>query len=227
MNAVSAIKSLPTIGSARLPTNYEAAKQALAECQNLDECKDWADKAAALASYAKQSHDVEMERQAQRIRARAVRRAGELLSQIQAQSGGDKKSDDYQGMSGHTLISRAEAAREAGMSKHQQVQAVRIAHVPQANFERQIESANPKPLKEIAQQGIQPRPRPVVDLQGRDPEEFKRAMHFIGTFEHFARELAREDIDASLASINASERVRLREAINRIDAIHDQIMTRI
>ena len=47
--------SLPSVNGARLPRTYEAARAALAECQQLDECKDWADKAAALASYAKQA----------------------------------------------------------------------------------------------------------------------------------------------------------------------------
>ena len=69
---------LPTItpSQARLPRTYEAAREALATCQDIDECKEWADKAAALASYARQSEDVELERMAARIRARAMRRAG-------------------------------------------------------------------------------------------------------------------------------------------------------
>ncbi len=36
----------------RLPDTYVHAKQALTECSKIDECQDWADKAAALASYA-------------------------------------------------------------------------------------------------------------------------------------------------------------------------------
>jgi hypothetical protein len=124
-------------------------------------------------------------------------------------------------------MSRTNIARCAGMSSHQQKQALRVANVSTDEFEALVEADNPATITDLAAKGTTLTPRPVVDLQGRDPKEFKRAMHFIGTFEHFARELAREDIDASLASINASERVRLREAINRIDAIHDQIMTRI
>ena len=42
---------------ARLPEGYETAKRALAACADIDECKDWADRAAALASYAKQAKD--------------------------------------------------------------------------------------------------------------------------------------------------------------------------
>ena len=47
--------SLPSVPTAQLPRVYEAAREALTTCQNVDECKDWADKAAALASYAKPS----------------------------------------------------------------------------------------------------------------------------------------------------------------------------
>jgi hypothetical protein len=221
MNALPAI----TPAQARMPQTYEVARAALAECQNIDECKDWADKAAALASYAKQAEDETLLRMAARIKARATRRAGELLKQIAPAKGGNRRSDQWEG--DRPLMSRTNIARCAGMSSHQQKQALRVANVSTDEFEALVEADNPATITDLAAKGTTLTPRPVVDLQGRDPKEFKRAMHFIGTFEHFARELAREDIDASLASINASERVRLREAINRIDAIHDQIMTRI
>ncbi len=45
---------------ARLPSSYEAAKRALAQCDAIDECKDWADKMAALASYARQAKDEDL-----------------------------------------------------------------------------------------------------------------------------------------------------------------------
>ena len=48
---------LPNIADARLPAAYETAKQALAECSRIDECQNWADRAAALASYARQARD--------------------------------------------------------------------------------------------------------------------------------------------------------------------------
>lgn len=35
---------LPTIRDAQLPARYESAKAAIAECDRVDECKDWADK---------------------------------------------------------------------------------------------------------------------------------------------------------------------------------------
>src|SRR5215813_3222079 len=64
-------------------TKYDAAKQAVAACLSIDECKDWKDKAAALAAYARLARDEELENNARRIRARATRRIGELLLGIE------------------------------------------------------------------------------------------------------------------------------------------------
>lgn len=219
----SAMNALPKIipAQARLPQTYEAARQALSQCQNIDECKDWADKAAALASYAKQAEDETLMRMATRIKARAVRRSGELLRQIEP---GQGARDGKRGEGDHTPL-RSEAARDAGMSKHQQVQATRVANVPQQDFDEQVESDTPPTLSQLAQQGV--KPRPVVDLNGRDPREFNRAMHFVASFERYAKELAEKDAISDCIILDDSERKRLRAAINRIDAVHDQIMTRI
>ena len=214
--------SLPSVQSARLPKTYEAARQALSECQGIDECQAWADKAAALASYAKQAEDETLLKMATRIKARAVRRAGELLKQIDPKHGANQniKEGDHP-----NVKTRSQAAREAGMSEHQQKQSTRVANVPKADFEAQVESDKPPTLSQLAQQGV--KPRPVVDLQGRDPKEFNRAMHFVGDFEQYARDLSKKKILPDCAILNPSERQRLRAAINQIDAIHDQIMTRI
>jgi len=53
-HAKTALPELPEdINGARLPVVYEEAKRALAECSRLDECQQWADKAEAIASYAR------------------------------------------------------------------------------------------------------------------------------------------------------------------------------
>lgn len=58
---------------------YDAMCHAIAEAWSIDEAKDIADKAAALAVYAKQAKNFDAERQASEIRVRAERRCGELL----------------------------------------------------------------------------------------------------------------------------------------------------
>ena len=213
---------LPTISNARLPISYEAAQSALANCQQVDECKDWADKAAALASYAKQSQDESLLLMAQRIKARAVRRAGELLAQIEPARGANQ---NIQEGTRPNVDTRSDAARDAGFSSHQQKQAVRIAAVPARDFERQVESPKPPTLTALAQQGI--KPRPLIDHKGRDPREFNKALHFIAAFSDYAKELDRADLDGALPILIDCERAKLRDCINRIDVIHDRIMTRI
>src|SRR6266487_3590629 len=127
------------VGSARLPQSYERAKQALAECDRIDECKDWGDKAAALASYARQADDPVLEKYARRIRLRAYRQLGELLREIKPSKGGrpSKTCADV------PASSRSQAARDAGLSRDQQVTALRIAAIDEDEFEAAVESPQP------------------------------------------------------------------------------------
>lgn len=80
MNAVLA--EYPEIDKAKLPQVYEQAKQALAECSRIDECKDWMDKSDVMVRYARQAKDDSMLKMARRIQARAYERCGELLKEI-------------------------------------------------------------------------------------------------------------------------------------------------
>ena len=208
------------VSSASLPRTYEAARVALSECSQVDECKDWADKAAALASYARQADDQELERMAQRIRARAIRRAGELLKQIEPASGHHRKGE------GAPTFSRENAARDAGMSKHQQVQSTRLANIPEHDFNAQVESDKPPTLSQLAAQGTKPR-KNIIDLKGRDPKEYNRALHYVADFEEAARELENQAHDMILPTLNEKERERMRAAIARIDAVTDKVATRI
>lgn len=208
---------------ASLPQTYQAAQAALAQCSQVDECKDWADKAAALASYAKQADDHELERMAQRIRARAIRRAGELLKQIEPKHGANQNISEGD----HTkVLTRDSAARDAGMSKHQQVQATRVANIPEHEFDAQVDSAKPPTLSQLAAQGTKPREN-IIDLKGRDPKEYNRALHYVADFEEAAAELEKQAHDLILPTLNENERKRMRAAINRIDAITDKVATRI
>jgi len=125
--------------TAPLPQIYEAAKEAIAECARLDECADWADKAAAIASYARQADDFELETWARRIRDRAARRCGELLRAFDAR-GGDRKNVSPLAFAPR---SRRMVAQEAGLSEHKARTAVNIAAIPEAEFEAAVESKRP------------------------------------------------------------------------------------
>lgn len=211
-----------SVASASLPRTYQEAQVALSECSQIDECKDWADKASALASYARQADDHELERMAQRIRARAIRRAGELLKQIEPNPGGRPKTSDASDRGFY----RGDAARDAGLSERQAKQATRVANIPEREFEAQVDSPKPPTLSQFAAQGTKPREN-IVDLQGRDPDEFNLAMHYVGGFERTAKDLEKEPHEKAIPILNEKERQRLRAAIQRIDAITDKTITRI
>ncbi len=212
-----------SVDEARLPQTYHRARGALERCSRLDECKDWSDKAEALASYAKQAGDETLMKMAIRIRDRAIRRAGELLKQIEPGQGArdGKREVDAR------LPLRGEAAAAAGMSPHQAKQAIRVANVPADQFEEQVESETPPTVTALASQGTKSAPRPVIDLKGRDPGEFNRSLHFVAEFEYYAKAVAELDLDLLLPGLTPPEKTRVRTAIEMIDGVHDRIITRI
>ena len=126
---------------ARLPMNYELAKLAIAECDRIDECKDWADKSAALASYAKQVKDSSMQDAARRIMLRAKIRIGELLSEIPI----------ARGVVG--ARTRGKEAKDAGLTAAQGYQYVSMANVPKARREVLIEQSPPVTERDLAHIG--------------------------------------------------------------------------
>ncbi len=130
---------LPSIPDARLPASYEAARMALSECSRIDECQSWADKAEAMASYAKQAKDESLRKLADRIQARAIRRCGELLKQIEPANGANQNIRD----GADRKVTRSSAATDAGLSERQKVTALRVASIPDEDFESQVESDSP------------------------------------------------------------------------------------
>lgn len=167
--------SLPDIGRATLPVSYERAKTALAECHAIDECKDWADKAAALASYAKQADDPTLHNFATRISARAIQRVGELLKAFQSNGGRPSKTSG----GAPTSFSQRQAAEAAGLSKDQEVTAVRVANVPAEVFEALVESDNPPTVTRLAELGTKTQPPGA-------PAKFAEATHLLGVLHELA-----------------------------------------
>lgn len=98
----------------------------------------------------------EVEKMATRIRDRAIRRAGELLKQIEPAHGANQNIKDGDGPK---VLTRKEAGDSAGMSERQVKTAIRVANVPDADFERQVESPNPPTVTKLAEQGQKAAPR--------------------------------------------------------------------
>jgi hypothetical protein len=209
---------LPAVSDAPLPMAYENARAALAECSSLDECQAWADKAAALASYARQANDDSLLTLAKRIQGRAVRRAGELLKQIPPATGAHLKND------GAVTLSRKDAATDAGLSERQRVTALRVASVDAAEFEAAIESPTPPTITEIAEAGR--KRQPITPLGDRSASQFNQALHFVALVRRYADALSAQGL-AAVEFLDDGERVEMRRHIARIDAIHDSIVTRI
>jgi hypothetical protein len=137
-----------SVAHARLPEAYETAKAALAECARIDELDDWADRTVTLASYARQVNDPELFNFAPRIRARAVRKLGELLREYNARWHAESRSPPTS-----TFPSRAEAAAAAGISRHTALVAARVARVPQDQFDARVESQKPPGTTQLAALG--------------------------------------------------------------------------
>ena len=81
------IRVLHTAASSISLILYDAACRALAEATRVDEAKSIADKATALAAYARQAKNVELEIQSAEIRARAKRRMGEISAAMETAQG--------------------------------------------------------------------------------------------------------------------------------------------
>ncbi len=132
--------------NAPLPETYETAKAALAKCLRIDECRDWANKAEALASYARQSKNDGLHRLAYKIQARATWRMGELLEEF-----------DARGKKDGTVLSRTEAASDAGLSERQRKTAIRIARIPEQDLEEAIEGEDPPTMTMLGKLGTETR----------------------------------------------------------------------
>src|SRR5215510_5997211 len=201
MNDARAFSIMARLPPPVLPESYRAAQLALQQCVRIDECRNWADKAAALASYAKQANDSTLRDMATRIQGRAVRREGELLEEIEVSKGGRPKI----GAGDRTSSGRFAAATEAGLSRHQAVTALRVANIPSAEFEPAVESANPPTVTELARRGTATRPKPLVDLGTRTPHEFEAATGLCGAIDALVRYSGKADLHLAIRGLDKRE----------------------
>lgn len=113
---------------------------------------DWANKAEALASYARQAKDDTLELTAQRIKVRAIDRAGALIKKLPKSKGGRPKIT--RGTAAPSFLTQKEAAKQAGFSDDQRKDAIRIASIPREKFEREIESKEKPTVARFAAMGV-------------------------------------------------------------------------
>lgn len=206
-----------SVSNAKLPATYEAAKAALAQCTTVDECKDWADKAAALASYARMAEDETLLHMAKRIQARAYRRMNEVLQAIDGRNGQNLPGAKSVGTD---TFSRHDAAAAAGLSKRQQVTAARIGNVPEDEFEAAIEADKPPTLTKLAEMGRKPRSVIPDNL----PPSFAKATQAIGNVREFAQFCEQHDPRQTASGVLPREADDLRRLVGVIDAWLDRFV---
>ena len=207
---------LPGDASAPLPQKYEAARAAIAECERIDECKNWSDKAAAMASYARQAKDDSLRVMSVRIQARAERRCGELLKQIPRADEATRYGKDG------TVppVTRTQMATNAGLSERQRKTAIRIASVPEATFEPQVESPRPPSITQLADQGRMQR------VLTTDPaaERFKAAC---GVLHQFAAFCDRHDPVETAQAFGADDFEMARRCVSSLDEWLDRFVANL
>jgi hypothetical protein len=86
MNTIE-YRNLPAVVKQHLPgivqpENYQLMIEAINNCFSVDDCAEWANKAAAAAAYYKQSQDKTLEEKALRIRLRAQLKCWELIKEL-------------------------------------------------------------------------------------------------------------------------------------------------
>ena len=209
-----------SISTAQLPALYENAKTALAECSRIDECQQWADKAAAMASYAKQSKDETLHKYADRIKARAITRCGELLKAIQPASGMHMKE-----AGAHQFQTREQAATDAGLSEHQRKTALRVASVDPEVRDALIESDKPPTITELAEMGK--KPRNIVELGEIDPRDYALATTAQGTLREFADYCKSHDPIRIAKAFQKHEIAALRRYVGIVDGWLDSFIVHL
>jgi hypothetical protein len=211
------------IAQARLPARYEAARTAIAECERIDELKDVADKQAALCSYFRLSRDTTLHNLALRIQQRAQRRMGELLKLIPAASSSNLVQHRQDGAV--PSVTRTAAADAAGLSERQRKTALRIANVPQQEFERAVESDSPPTVTQLAERGRTAKPLPdPAPIPAADHYEVAETQSALRAFAEFCAEHDPANIAAEIASADAESLVNF---VSAIDAWLDRFVTNL
>ena len=119
---------------------YDAAKRSIAECESVDEVKPWADKAAALAAYARQADDPELEAWARRIRLRATKRIGEISAGLETTGKpgpeGKIRSHRWERRLKSRGPPRSRHLKDCSVANR----AEKLAAIPEDEFERAVEA---------------------------------------------------------------------------------------
>ena len=171
-----------------------------------------------------QAKDESLRKMADRIQARAIRRCGELLKQIEPARGANQ---NIQEGDLPNVITRTQAAEQAGLSEHQRKTALRVANVPEQDFNQSVESDNPPTVTKLAEMGKQSKPQPLVDLGGINPADYARATEAQGTLRRFAEFCRKNEPTRIAKAFKPHEIAQLRQYVSAVDAWLDRFVTNL
>jgi hypothetical protein len=169
--------NLPAVAPSGFPVSYEEARQAIAKCESPFECRTMADKAAAMAVYARMRDDADLLNRAVRLQAWAARRWGELDKALHPDRRQENLRQSVRNVVDHNSVEQLKKtdfidqpqsgkrpAPPDGTTEYQRVVSRRLAAIPEAEFSRQVESDTPPTVAQLADQGKARRtPPPKTD----------------------------------------------------------------
>lgn len=196
------------------PVIYERARSTLRECERIDECKDMADQAQAIAMYAKQAKNKELEFTARRIRLRAWERIGEFLLQVKPGKPHESPSLGKGGGSGRAKNphSISGVARAAGLDPRSAHHAMRIAAAPRDIVDAAIDGPTPANAPTALAKSLPRRQLPVANRG----DAYMRTFGKYGWVDRFLHNMKRSDAAELATQFDASESARARRSMIEI-----------
>lgn len=172
------------------------------------------------SDFAKQADDKQLETTAQRIRARAIRRCGELLKEI------EKATGPGRGKKGGEASPRLSAATSAGLSPDQAKQSIRVANVPQEDFDEQVESDTPPTITSLAEQGMA-KGIPRYEQLGMTKKAFQAGMYFRGHLAEMAERTTQFDPQDVVDGSTPRERKQIHRHIQTIEEYLEKLAAKL
>ena len=216
------MQNLPSnieVSQAQLPQAYEHAKTALAQCASIDECVEWTDKWTALCTYARMSDDETLLKTAMRIKARAIRRTGELMLLFKSPGARTDQPLYPEGKRLDEPTTMTDAATKAGLSEKQRNTAVSAAKIPEDQFEEMVESDTPPTNDKLLKFN--------QFMQSPKPEGYKEAIALGGTLRRFAEWCDKTSPHIVANGVQEHELDKFRSYVRIVDTWLDQFIVKI
>lgn len=169
-----------------MPLVYEEACKALANVSTVLDAKYFADKADALAAWAKIYRSDEADLQSRRLKLHAFRKMGEIAEQIRPTSNTAK--------GGHRAKGALSLLKENGLSHQKAANALSISRVDAKQFDKMIDSKRPPGIISAMRYGLG-RGIPARTVSSREYDILFGAGYTTTGFSHFVRK--HNNIDVS------------------------------